>query len=103
MKHLPKHLQPRWRYLAVELECWPDADVDRGTFQRHLWYAAQNLLGDAESATLDLSVLRSCVRDGARSRGPGLHWPVSTRCLARNWVCGFVAWVGPCVAVRKSI
>ncbi|MFB6128266.1 MAG: Rpp14/Pop5 family protein [Halorhabdus sp.] len=58
MKHLPKHFRQRWRYLAVELETWPDADFDRGAFQRHLWFAAQNLLGDVGSAAVDLSVLR---------------------------------------------
>ncbi|CCQ34814.1 Ribonuclease P protein component 2 [Halorhabdus tiamatea SARL4B] len=58
MKHLPKHFRQRWRYLAVELETWPDADFDRGTFQRHLWFAAQNLLGDVGSASVGLSVLR---------------------------------------------
>ena len=57
VKHLPKHLRPRWRYLAVGLESWPDADVDRRSFQRELWFAAQNLLGDAGSADLDGSVL----------------------------------------------
>ena len=57
MPTLPKHLRPRWRYLGVELESWPDADFGRGAFQRHLWYAAQNLLGDAGSARMDLSVL----------------------------------------------
>ncbi len=56
MKHLPKHLRPRWRYLGVELETWPDADLSRGSFQRELWYATQNLLGDAESADADLTV-----------------------------------------------
>ena len=30
MKHLPKYLRPRWRYLGVGIESWPDADVDRG-------------------------------------------------------------------------
>ena len=58
MKHLPKHLQPRWRYLAVGIETWPDADFDRGDFQRHCWYATQNLLGEAASADVDLRVLR---------------------------------------------
>ncbi|WP_299264973.1 Rpp14/Pop5 family protein [Halorientalis sp.] len=58
MKHLPKHLRPRWRYLAVTIEGWPDAVFDRGDFQRHLWYAAQNLLGDAASADVDLTVVR---------------------------------------------
>ncbi|WP_121742861.1 Rpp14/Pop5 family protein [Natronorubrum halophilum] len=58
MKHLPKHLQPRWRYLAVGLESWPDAAVDRRAFQRECWYAAQNLLGDPGSARADLTVIR---------------------------------------------
>ena len=57
VKHLPKHLRPRWRYLAVGLESWPDVDLDRRRFQRALWFAAQNLLGDAGSADLDGSVL----------------------------------------------
>ena len=58
MKHLPKHLQPRWRYLAVGLDASPDAHIDRAAFQRELWYGAQNLIGDTGSATLDLSVLQ---------------------------------------------
>ncbi|EJN60334.1 ribonuclease P/MRP protein subunit POP5 [Halogranum rubrum] len=57
MKHLPKHIRPRWRYLAVELETWPDADLSRGSFQRELWFAAQNFVGDAGSADADLTVL----------------------------------------------
>lgn len=64
MKHLPKHLQPRWRYLGVALETWADASLDRRGFQRELWYAAQNLLGDAGSADADLRVLRFSMRDG---------------------------------------
>ncbi|SEN77581.1 ribonuclease P/MRP protein subunit POP5 [Halorientalis persicus] len=64
MKHLPKHLRPRWRYLAVAIEGWPDAEFDRGDFQRHLWYAAQNLLGDAASADVDLTVVRFSFADG---------------------------------------
>jgi ribonuclease P/MRP protein subunit POP5 len=58
MRHLPKHLRPRWRYLAVGLEAWPDAAVDERSLQRALWYAAQNLLGDPGSADLDLTVVR---------------------------------------------
>ena len=65
MKHLPKHLQPRYRYLAVELEAWPDADLERRGFQRAVWYAAQNLLGDVGSAELDLSVLDLEYADGS--------------------------------------
>ena len=57
MKHLPKHLRPHWRYLAVGIETWPDADIGRRAFQRALWYAAGNLLGDAGSADADLTLL----------------------------------------------
>ncbi|MFC7324038.1 Rpp14/Pop5 family protein [Halorubrum rutilum] len=57
MKHLPKHLRPRWRYVAVGIETWPDADLGRRAFQRALWYAAGNLLGDAGSADADLTLL----------------------------------------------
>lgn len=58
MKHLPKHLRPRWRYLGVGLEAWPDAAFDRRAFQRALWESARSLLGDPGSARADLSVLR---------------------------------------------
>jgi ribonuclease P/MRP protein subunit POP5 len=64
MKHLPKHLRSRRRYLAVEIEAWPDADLARGPFQRDLWYAAQNLFGDAGSAETDLTVLSFDFADG---------------------------------------
>ena len=65
MKHLPKHLQPRYRYLALGLETWPDADVGRRSFQRETWAAARGLLGDVGSAQLDLEVLRFEYVDGA--------------------------------------
>ena len=64
MTHLPKHLRPRWRYLAVGIETWPDADIGRRAFQRALWYAAGNLLGDAGSADADLTLL-SFSHDGS--------------------------------------
>jgi len=64
MKHLPKHVRPRWRYLAVEIETWPEADIERGRFQRALWYGAQNLIGDAGSARVDLTVVSFEHRDG---------------------------------------
>ena len=57
MKHLPKHLRPRWRYLAVGLSGPESATLDRGTFQRECWFAAQNLVGDAGSAAIDLRVV----------------------------------------------
>jgi ribonuclease P/MRP protein subunit POP5 len=57
VKHLPKHLQPRYRYLGVGLETWPDADLGRDAFQRAVWRAGRSLLGDLGSAELDLAVL----------------------------------------------
>jgi len=65
VKHLPKHLRPRWRYLAVGLEAWPDADLSQGEFQRSVWFAAQNLYGDAGSADADLRVLQFAFADGS--------------------------------------
>lgn len=64
MKHLPKHLQPRWRYLAVVVESWGDTTVSRDAFQRQVWYAAQNLLGDAGAADADLTIQRFTATDG---------------------------------------
>ncbi|MFB6188916.1 MAG: Rpp14/Pop5 family protein [Halapricum sp.] len=64
MKHLPKHLRPRWRYLAVHVETWPDADIDRNALQRNIWFAAQNLLGDVGSADIDLTVVRFTAWEG---------------------------------------
>ena len=57
MKHLPKHLRPRWRYLVVELSTLEGASIERRSFQRECWYAAQNLLGDPGSAAADLRVV----------------------------------------------
>lgn len=67
MRHLPKHLRPRWRYLAVGIESWPDADIERGAFQRELWYAAQNLIGDVGSTAVDLNVYEFAYEDGVGS------------------------------------
>ena len=64
MKHLPKHLRARRRYLAVGIETWPDAGFDRAAFQRALWYAAQDLYGDVGSAEADLTVLEFALADG---------------------------------------
>lgn len=64
MRHLPKHLRPRWRYLAVHIEAWPDAEIDRRSFQREIWYASQNLLGDPGSAAADLTVVSFRFSDG---------------------------------------
>lgn len=64
MKHLPKHLRPRYRYLGVALESWPDADFERGDFQAAVWRAARSLLGDPGSATVGLEVQRFEFADG---------------------------------------
>ncbi len=64
MRHLPKHLRPRWRYLAVGVET-AGGDVGRRAFQRELWYAAQNLLGDPGSADADLTVVRFRFSNGS--------------------------------------
>lgn len=64
MKHLPKHVRPKWRYLGVGLETWPGATLSRRGFQRGLWYAGQNLLGDPASADADLSVFAFHHADG---------------------------------------
>ena len=64
MKHLPKHIRPRWRYLAVRFETEPDAEVGRRAFQRECWYAAQNLLGDPGSAAADLTVVAFAHEEG---------------------------------------
>ncbi|MFB6157656.1 MAG: Rpp14/Pop5 family protein [Haloferacaceae archaeon] len=64
MKHLPKHLRPRRRYLGVGLEAWPDAEIDRGGFQAALWASARRLLGDPGSAAVGLSVLSFRFADG---------------------------------------
>lgn len=64
MKHLPKHLRQRWRYLAVEIETWPDARLEEVAFQRSLWFAAQNLVGDAGSADADLRVMQFTFEEG---------------------------------------
>lgn len=64
MKHLPKHLRPRWRYLAVRLAAESGVELDRGTLQRECWYTAQNLIGDAGSADVDLTLVDFEFADG---------------------------------------
>lgn len=87
MKHLPKHLRPRWRYLAVAIESWPHASIDRETFQRKLWYAAQNLYGDTQSAQTDLAVFSFEFSDGRGEtiirtrRGTESHARTAVACI----------------------
>lgn len=65
MPDLPKHLRPRWRYLAVSLETWPDASLDRRSVQSSVWSAARSLYGDVGAADLDLTVIRFEGGDGS--------------------------------------
>lgn len=60
----PKHLQRRWRYLAIEIEGWADTDLDSRSFQQACWVAVRSLLGDAASASLDVRVVRFSFADG---------------------------------------
>ena len=58
VKHLPKHLRPRWRYVVLEIETWPSTTIGTESLQRQLWFSAQNLLGDPGSADAYLEVRR---------------------------------------------
>jgi ribonuclease P/MRP protein subunit POP5 len=66
MKHLPKHIRPRYRYLAVTFETSPDSQFGRRELQGALWECSRALLGDTGSAQLDLRVLGV---DKARAEG----------------------------------
>lgn len=50
MKPTPKHLRPRWRYLAVEIEGFPDCELKRDTVKRALNDAIDELFGDSGNA-----------------------------------------------------
>jgi ribonuclease P/MRP protein subunit POP5 len=64
MKHLPKHLRPRWRYLAVAVETEPDVHLGGRRLQQAVWGAGRALLGDPGSADVDLRVIRSHLSPG---------------------------------------
>ncbi len=64
MKHLPKHLQPRYRYLAVKIESWPDEAVDRSAFESAVRESLTELYGDVGEAGTDLSVVRFRFEEG---------------------------------------
>lgn len=65
MSPLPKHLRPRYRYLAVTIETWPDASLDRDGFQSALSSAVRALFGDAGVAAVGPRVIRFSYADGA--------------------------------------
>lgn len=64
MSGRPKHLRPRFRYLAIGLRSWPDAALTRSGFQEAAWRACRSLLGDAGSAGVHLRVLTFEFADG---------------------------------------
>jgi ribonuclease P/MRP protein subunit POP5 len=59
VKHLPKHLRPRWRYLAVGVETPATVTIAGRSLQQAIWESARSLLGDPGSADVDLRVLRA--------------------------------------------
>lgn len=65
MSPLPKHLRPRYRYLAVTVETWPDVSLDRDGFQSTLSSAVRQLFGDAGVAAAEPRVIRFSFADGA--------------------------------------
>ncbi|APE95045.1 Rpp14/Pop5 family protein [Halodesulfurarchaeum formicicum] len=64
MRHLPKHLRPRYRYLAVEIETWPDVTLAERPLQEAVWTATRTLLGDPGSAEVDPRVLETDLYPG---------------------------------------
>lgn len=54
---LPKHLRPRWRYLAVTFETWPGDVPDRGSFAPAVRDAVHTLFGDAGLARIEPRLL----------------------------------------------
>lgn len=67
MTSLPKHLRPRYRYLAVALESWPDRSLDRTGLAAALETSLRGLYGDAGVAAVDPRIVRFTFEDGAGS------------------------------------
>lgn len=61
MRHLPKHLRPRWRYLVCEVETSAEHEPAQRALQTAVWEAARGLLGDPGSADADLQVVRTAL------------------------------------------
>lgn len=58
MSPIPKHLRPRWRYLAVAICTWTDRDLDRTSFEAAVQEAVRSLHGDIGCADADLRLFR---------------------------------------------
>jgi ribonuclease P/MRP protein subunit POP5 len=95
---LPKNLRPRWRYLGVAIEAWPDAALDRRSFQARLWERARGLYGDVGGADLDLTVVRFDGGDGAWRAIVRTHRGESER--ARSAVASVRSIDGDAVGLR---
>lgn len=65
MTPLPKHLRPRYRYLAVTIESWPTAILDRPAVEDALETAIRSLFGDAGVAAAEPRLLRYTFDRGA--------------------------------------
>lgn len=65
MSPLPKHLRPRFRYLAVSLETWPGVAIDRRVFLDGWTAAVRTLFGDAGVAAVEPRVIRFSFTEGA--------------------------------------
>lgn len=82
MAVLPKHLRPRWRYLAVVLECWGERTITRRDFQGTLWREARSLVGDIGSAAVSLDVVRFTHEGGRGSAIVRVHRDALTEARA---------------------
>ncbi|MFW5965756.1 MAG: Rpp14/Pop5 family protein [Halodesulfurarchaeum sp.] len=69
MRHLPKHLRPRYRYLAVEIEAPLGDPLEEPTFRETVARQSRSLLGDVGSAATDLRAVEIDLGDGG---GTGL-------------------------------
>ncbi|MDZ7850567.1 MAG: Rpp14/Pop5 family protein [Halodesulfurarchaeum sp.] len=51
----------------MEIETWPEAEIETRAFTEALWSAERSLLGDAGAAAVDLQVLQADFRSGGGS------------------------------------
>jgi ribonuclease P/MRP protein subunit POP5 len=65
MSPLPKHLRPRYRYLALWLESWPECSLQRSGFQSAVRTNVRALFGDRGVAETEPRVIRFSFANGA--------------------------------------
>ncbi len=61
---LPKHLRPRWRYLALGLRSWPDVVLERAAVEAAFQRSARQLFGDAGEARTTIRLMHWSWTDG---------------------------------------